>query len=125
MGMATAVFKIPEYKAVNIFGKEVSISDHEPLHAEYVIIPNTEFTTFCSSNPSQNYGKNCEVQVEQTGQPRATNTKPNFFEVIDALSDGFKTGAFSSLGAVDENVGKVTTLAMNGIDLVKNIADAV
>ena len=101
-------------------------------------------TTFCSSNPcqndgicvnsiddytckcrSKNYGKNCEVQVEQTGQPRATNTKPNFFEVIDALSDGFKTGAFSSLGEVDENVGKVTTLAMNGIDLVKNIADAV
>lgn len=40
--MATADFKIPEYKAINSDGKEVSISDHEPLHAEYLIVPNDQ-----------------------------------------------------------------------------------
>ena len=36
--MATEVFKLPQYKATNAFGQLVSITDHEPLHAEYLII---------------------------------------------------------------------------------------
>ena len=44
--MATTVFKIPEYKAVLENGKEVTISDHEALHVEYLIAPNDECKYF-------------------------------------------------------------------------------
>lgn len=78
--MSTVDFKIPKINATNDNGDIVSISDHEPLHAEYLISPHSDGLTLCGSDPCQNnggcidtigdytckcnvnfHGKNCEI----------------------------------------------------------------
>ena len=97
--------------------------------------------TYCTSNPcdnggicvntiddytckcrSDNYGKNCELKVKQADKPQTTS-KPNFFEVMQNLEIDSMT---SLIDDDDNDVGNaVSKLAVNGIELVKNIADAI
>jgi len=105
--MSTAEFKLADFKAKKDNGDIISITDHEPLHSEYIIIRPQHSSRKCVSNPCKNnglctdtiedyscrcfgnfYGKDCQNQAVNKLSEESRSKKLDFFEMMQSLGGG-------------------------------------